>query len=118
MTGPERLKVLADWLESDAVPDARFDMRDWEMGCGTAYCAAGWAAQCPELAAEGLRMSEGNPTFVGRWSWSAVSEFFALPAFDTNHLFDPCCYDSYGTTTKAEVVARIRAHIAAQEARP
>lgn len=122
MTGLERLEVLADFLESDAVPDERFDMRTWvhhdSPWCGTASCAAGWACMNPTLVAEGLHL-DGNtfrgPTFGGHVDFDALMEFFELEDDEVFELFDIDGHDDRAPISKAAVAARIREFIASKE---
>jgi hypothetical protein len=118
MTGNERLRVLADFLESDAVPEERFDLGlFWcdDDECGSVGCAIGWAAHCPALMAEGFRMDRSKRLFrVGAGKptdgFDAAKQFFDASIEDLGHLFMPGSY--HGWPSRAAVVARIRAFLA------
>jgi hypothetical protein len=121
MTGLERLKVLADWLESENVPSGRrFNMNDWytQDSCGTAACAIGWGAVCPALNSEGLGLTPSTlisrhsyPTFDGHYGTGAAEHFFGITRQEAERLFMP----DDGYRTKSSVVARIREFIASKE---
>lgn len=111
MTGEERLAILADYLET--VPPEQFSLDAWD--CGTAACAVGHGARCPILAAEGLAMQEGAsgyrwPSYGSLRFWSAVEEFFEMPARHSEQLFLSCYYQT--PTTPHDVAQRIRQYLA------
>ena len=92
------LKILADFLDSDAVAPEKFHLSTWidedieaetfpelerklkdsEIDCGYTACAIGWACTLPEFKEAGLRFdlglnvpyveSEGEPQSVADWT--------------------------------------------------
>ena len=123
MSGLERLKVLADFLESDAVPEDGFDMGLWHCppseDCGTCACAFGWACTIPSLQQDGLQIQSDDGLSVfrageGDWTddgFDVAAKFFRLNIDETLHLFGAEEVEQ----PKSAVVARIREFIASKE---
>lgn len=124
-TGHQRLKILADFLDTK-VPAERFHLKLWsdegfpKNECGTAACAVGWATTIPEFAADGLHLEPwpggGKCTvlmFGAQAHWSAAERFFELEHFEAKHLFGENAYSD--PTDKRAVVSRIRSFLAEQE---
>lgn len=45
LSPPNRIRYVADWIEQNALPEGRFDMRYYckrRADCGTSGCLAGW----------------------------------------------------------------------------
>lgn len=122
MTGNERLLVLAKALRANAAnpQGARFDLGSWmkfpkdslgelpSIACGTVVCAVGLATLLPELRAEGLAWEisqwnprNGTPSFRGRTSFNAVTEFFEVSICEADVLFQENHYTP-GPTKGAE----------------
>jgi hypothetical protein len=116
MTGLERLRVLADFLESDAVPEGRFDMAAWwrQEPCGAVCCAFGWAYENQALRDEGLlligRGKKRTVAFGDDIAFDAAARFFGLRYEFAVKAFSPDYYAR--KPTKAAVVARLRQLIA------
>lgn len=100
--------VLADHLET--VPRDRFDLGMWK--CETTACAVGHGAECPALAAEGLRMNP-FPVFKDKIAWEAVEAFFEIGERVSFSFFLSSYYDHpEDFITPAHVAARIRKYLA------
>ncbi len=87
----ERMTVWADFL--DDVPQDQFDMDTW--WCGTAGCAAGWAARIPEFAEAGFGLTGSGankqPCYQDEVGENAVAEFFGLnPGVMDRIVFSTC----------------------------
>lgn len=105
-----------------AAPAERFRMRKFteQTDCGTAYCAAGWAAIDPWFNKRGLYMRGDAPeTPNNMWAQGALSEIFGLTLENTFALFafdtPPPDIDPHAIT-KAEVIANIDRLLAGKRA--
>ena len=81
--------------------------------CGTAACAAGWAAAIPSFRKAGFRLDDFNrPTYNGVINSEAVANFFGLVVDDAIMLID----GSYGHTRKtvAKNIRKLANKIATQ----
>jgi hypothetical protein len=117
-TGEERLRQLLRVVE--AAPDERFDMRDFhrETRCGTAYCAAGWAALDPwfrENTPIGEVLGVISRTDGGRTlevmtpgcAFDSLADIFGLDRNDAVILFG-ATLNRWDVVDKCEVVENIR----------
>lgn len=114
------LAGLANFIED--LPHDRFTMPRWsaddatDTSCGTAGCAAGWAAT--KFADRGWRLADGVVSFVtglipvwgGHRGHVAFAEFFRIPSRSLE-ITDPMRYrGEFGTIspTPAQTAKRIR----------
>ena len=112
MTRNEKLTKLADLL--DNLPEEKkFSMFRWGTPeCGTAKCAAGWAALDPEFNAQGLYLGRRHPTsdyapaFWDLFGYEALGRFFGLDSGAVAYLFSPGHY--IVSVSRSEVALRIR----------
>jgi hypothetical protein len=103
-----------------AAPADRFHMRRWieKAKCGTAHCAAGWAAQDQWFIKQRFPLKKDctlrqsceisgstNPTY----EFEALAKFFDLEQSDSDNLFgDGLCPDGDPhVVTKEQVIANI-----------
>lgn len=123
LTGPERLRELARFLDEEvrlALNGVKFDMRDWgkyrtrrrpngvppstiktAKKCGFAGCAIGWASMCPVLRKEGINKDLVRADRPHYWmersslwaDWSDVEDFFDIDERTAAVLFDFLQYD-------------------------
>jgi hypothetical protein len=125
-TGEERLRQLLRVVE--AAPDERFNMIDFSLDveCGTAYCAAGWAALDPWFRentpiGEVLRVLEtdGGPVLVQEifLVFPALADIFGLDQDNADALFGASL--ALGDVVeKSAVVENIRSLLNGGEAWP
>ena len=108
--GHRRLLRLAEFLET--VPPEQFDMSSWISECGTAACAAGWAARIPEFNAAGYRCDAwSGPRFGGESLFGALRLFFGLSSSEqSEYIFG---YKHYLRTPRDEAYI-IREFVAAR----
>lgn len=114
MANIERLTQLRRVVE--AAPEHLLDMGSFKLtkDCGTAYCAAGWAAIDPWFVKQGLdlfaEVDGGDPFYH-------LADFFNLDTEDANNLFgaDLARNDN---VSKEEVLANIDRLIAGQHTEP
>ncbi len=83
----------------EAAPPELFHMRAWKekAGCGTAYCAAGWAAIDPWFTERGLTheaMQAASMDFRDS-TFDAVRRFFGLTEAEGERLFGTSGTDYY-----------------------
>lgn len=118
-------KLLADRLEEVAKnpdPKKTFDMSCWrrERSCGTVQCAAGFAADIPEIAAAGLRMVWDDTDWapatdrITGYPQGALATVFGCQTKTIQRIFYPDYYDEDTVTTEM-VIERIRETIAQAE---
>lgn len=91
-------------------PD-QLNMHTWATECGTAACAAGWAALDPRFNRGGLRAGKyGQPTcsyHVDR-PFHTLADFFGITVNQSLHLFSQYNYPDYAIgITPAQVIERI-----------
>ena len=104
-----------------AAPESRFDMNHFR--CGTAMCAAGWAASDPWFTERGLHLAGEGDAVAIRFaedsfdSFSALEVFFLLSAQDTERLFAAEAISGTGPITKEEVIENIDRILAGEPAR-
>ena len=104
-----------------AAPESRFDMNHFR--CGTAMCAAGWAASDPWFTERGLHLAgEGDAAEVRFGEntfdpFSALEAFFLLSTQDTERLFAGDALNGTGPITKEEVIENIDLILAGEPAR-
>lgn len=107
----ERLRQLRRVVQ--AAPARQFKMND--IQCGTAMCAAGWAAIDPWFVARGLRLIPGDgrhsparvETETIRFTFPALAEFFGLDEEDADTLFAADATRSTGRIPKRDVITNI-----------
>lgn len=126
-TGKRRLLKLADFLEE--LPKTRkFNMglfaekiKDGRPACGTAACAAGWAASIPAFRRAGYRLMQSRqswgellivPAFGRHRADKALDVFFDITREDTINLFG-----SGNPNIPKNAASRIRNLVASKEAR-
>jgi hypothetical protein len=98
--GKQRLLELADFLDR-LPPDCEFDMDDFATNieggkpkCGTAACAAGWAATIPSFQHAGYRLTRYlafgtvTPEFDGETGFEALRQFFDMDDYEVTKAFD------------------------------
>lgn len=112
MSGRERLRVLADFL--DTVPPAKFNIRDWT--CGTTACAIGWCPSIPSFAAAGWRLIQGLPFFEGRCGYGSAMAFFGMSLADAKQLFSTTSNPK--DITARAVATNIRSYLEQDADRP
>lgn len=114
-----RLLTLAKYLYQK-VPDECFEMASYvrigkyeiiqedptslllEHACGTAACAAGWAATIPSFRKDGFKLdSIGNLNFSGAINGVAVQKFFNIQDYSVVDAI----FGSYDKTVKPKLVA-------------
>jgi len=114
MTGRERLRVLADFL--DTVPPHKFDIGLY--WCRSSACALGWATKIPAFAAAGYRLdaddvpglnSNGNKAFEDAATFFGISNRQVLTFFGTTP-------HNPRDITGRQVANNIRSYLAEQEA--
>lgn len=105
-TGKRRLLKLADFLDALKLKRSKFNMRiyanditkDGKPACGTAACAAGWAASIPSFRKAGYRLAchqTGSgitqivPVFGRAKADRAICKFFAISIDGWSTLFGP-----------------------------
>ncbi len=103
-TGKRRLLKLADFLSALKLKRGQFKMADWATSivngapeCGTAACAAGWAARIPSFRRAGYHLVVNrNPGLFGqrfvpaigrKRSVDALQFLFDISSEDCMHLF-------------------------------
>ncbi len=112
----------------DAAPDDLFHMRAFceTAGCGTARCAAGWAAIDPWFLANTWISqiidvdNEGFVTSIDGFAFSKLAKLFDIPQHDTDNLVGGQLKPSHPphAVTKRDVIANIDALIGGLETRP
>jgi hypothetical protein len=143
MANVERLKQLRRVVEQ--APEHRFHMNHWcdtNAGCGTAYCAAGWAALDPwfrenteieqifklehlgpDPEIKGLELFDVRSRdwpYIGR-TFGRLADMFDIEDEESERLFGQGLEadDSHNhVVTKAEVLERIDGLIEGQEIEP
>lgn len=113
LKGLDRLEVLSEFLTT--VPRKQFSMQVWkrEDACGTAACAAGWAASIPSFRRAGFGLERNSysvysvPVFQGRASMEAVRAFFSLTRSAAEYLFG-----HYDTRTPKQEAKVLRVYVA------
>lgn len=134
-----RLRRLISVLENVQEQGIPFDMTQWageaeHEPCGSACCAAGYAAFDPEFQTEGFHLlvywahREGgtpvatiadlndlvrnratfSPAYEGRIDYSATRRFFGP---ETDEIFDPDHYVHFSNIPVEDVIARIKEHL-------
>ena len=107
-----------------AAPESRFDMNHFR--CGTAMCAAGWAASDPWFTERGLHLAGegdavsvqfGEDTFDPFSAFTDLEAFFLLSTQDTERLFAADALNGTGPITKEEVIENIDLILAGEPAR-
>jgi hypothetical protein len=96
-------------------PDDLLHMRNYrEMSsCGTARCAAGWAAVDPWFNSHGLQAAtDGSPVIFGEWRGGiSLLKFFRLSETQMRHLFmidqDDELYEDPHSVSKRQVLNQI-----------
>jgi hypothetical protein len=97
----DRLTLLANVLESlDGFISPHFTMLGWStvgdnnattpkevVDCGSAACAAGYAATIPQFRREGFKLERGLPTFGRYTGFAACERFFGLNSRQANRVF-------------------------------
>lgn len=116
----ERLEHLITVLERVERENLPFDMDDWAvdpLDCGTAACAAGWAARDPEFQKQGLSLSLAwGPSFAGEVGAEAMAVFLDIAGWDSVRLFIPDEYNLPSDSIRpAHVIACIRVLLAEGE---
>lgn len=116
----ERLSRLAEFLAT--LPEGRLTFSRWFGQRGG--CAVGLAAALsPWFQAQGLRLENTDslkdcrPVFGERAEWDAVASFFALTPEEMKSLFDQSGYGGDARPHPAEVVRKIRGHLASSAGR-
>lgn len=123
----EALRQLRRVIE--AAPEDRLHMRAWSENaeCGTAYCAAGWAAIDPWFQQhtsilETFRVSPHSIVYTDYavTAFSRLDEIFRIGIWNSEALFGKGINSSLGphSVTKAEVLQRIDALIAGGDIEP
>ena len=118
----KRLLKLADFLVSDAIQDAWFDMGTWasrgwkQRECGSAACAFGWATAC--FPKSGLKLIQSYDSDLPGILYTsngkeylnidAAVAFFGLSSEQADNLFLSGYYHNGENTTREQVARRIR----------
>jgi hypothetical protein len=121
MANVECLRQLRRVVEE--APADRFDMRDFCLptSCGTAYCAAGWAAIDPWFRAntrigEWFRGDAGDLLYIHPNARFGLQEIFGLEETATKRLF-ALGVDCWAPAMKRAVLANIDRLLAGKRAR-
>jgi len=112
----ERLRELRRVVEQ--APEERFRMANFKkrVSCGTARCAAGWAALDPFFISQGLHWGfaikgrrDHTIKFGDHYDLPALEAFFDLDEDDNENLFTEGDYDEdiNGPVPKEMVIANI-----------
>jgi hypothetical protein len=89
-----RMRTLIAFLQD--VPRKEFTMEFWWKDvkknghtCGTAGCAAGWAAHIPSFKRAGYKLDAcwQEPQFKGKVEFEAIAELLDIPVIDASFLF-------------------------------
>lgn len=119
-TGAERLARLADFL--DTVGEGRLTFSRW-YGDGRGCAVALAVAEEPWFQAQGLSLAhpdeprDCHPVYDGATEWRALVRFFERDVKTLRRLFDRTGYDGNIRPQPSEVADKIRAHLAAIEAK-
>ncbi len=113
----DRLRLLADHLEKN-VKDEKFKIDHWK--CGSVCCAVGHAGDVSEFQELGFRIEtlrslgglNGVPTLEDDVytydEWDAVMKLFGVTWKQSQWLFSGRYYPSKWSTTRKEVIERLR----------
>jgi hypothetical protein len=99
--------TLEDWCVETAVRQGWW-LWTKEIGCQTAFCVMGWAAQDPWFITRGFRLSNEDRDlpvvfFKGKTGWDAVTAFLGITEDEALFLFDEPNYGRAATPSEVSI---------------